>query len=298
MVKKNGISELPGTEIVAKNLRAVQTIYIAAMLEELKMFQVVDRLAQLFQLGILAVNRESAGRGLYKYLKETPLRLSETQRRNLFSITLGVAGGTDGAMVNREFNDLWLRFISSAATLKRERTRVESAGSTVDELSVKRAATDLARNLSLHGGGMALYAALELQQQIQKSIRLLSEPEIKSAYGARDAWQVIEQVATIDFAGAANASKFRTMAITGSTIISWLAANLSRLRPTTQRPLFRFGKSASAQAHLVEFQFSARASDNDLANACEQWLAVNGVTDDQIEQQLQTEKPIRGTTAT
>ena len=35
-------------EIVADNIRAVQAIYSAALLEELKAFQVVDRLVELF----------------------------------------------------------------------------------------------------------------------------------------------------------------------------------------------------------------------------------------------------------
>lgn len=274
-----------GNEIVAENLRAVQAIYVAAMLEELKLFQVVDRLAQLFQQGLLTLNRKSAGRSLYKYVRETPLRMSDIERRNLFSSTLGISGGTDGATINREFNDLWLRFISSVTALKRQSgsTDLESSKLTAtDELAVRRAARDLARNLSLHGGGMALYAALDLQKQIEMSIKLLSEPEVRSAYGARNIWQVIEQVATVELGGAANGNRYRTMATTGSTIISWLGANLSRLRPNTQRPFLRFRKSANPPGRLKEFQLSVKATDNDLASACEQWLAVNGVTDDQI----------------
>lgn len=274
-----------GNEIVAENLRAVQAIYVAAMLEELKLFQVVDRLAQLFQQGLLTLNRKSAGRSLYKYVRETPLRISDIERRNLFSSTLGISGGSDGATINREFNDLWLRFISSVAALKRQNgsTDLESSNLTAtDELAVRRAARDLARNLSLHGGGMALYAALDLQKQIEMSIKLLSEPEVRSAYGARDIWQVIEQVATVELGGAANGNRYRTMATAGSTIISWLAANLSRLRPNTQRPFLRFSKSANPQGRLKEFQLSVKATDNDLASACERWLAVNGVTDDRI----------------
>lgn len=293
MVTDRHISELPdlagGTEIVAENLRAVQTIYVAAMLEELKMFRVVDRLAQLFQLGILAVNRRSAGRSLYKYWRETPLRLSENERRNLYSTSFGIAGGTDEATVNRDFNDLWLRFISTVMAYKRqsEATELEPGVLATVELDVRRAAVELARNLSLHGSGVALYAALDLQKQIETSIKLLSDPDIKSAYGARDTWQVIDQVATIDLGGAANANRFRTMANSGSTIISWLATNVSKLRPNAQRAILRIKRSTNVQASLKELQFSAKSTDSELVNACEQWLAVNGVTDGQIEQHSQ-----------
>lgn len=291
MVKQNGTNELPdlarANEIIPKNLRAVQTIYIAAMLEELKMLQVVDRLAQLFLQGILTVNRGSAGRSLYNYWRESPLRLSESERRNLFSRILGTAGGTDGGTVNREFNDLWLRFITSIAAYKRqnESMSVDPGKSTPAELDVRRAARDLARNLSLYGSGVALYAALDLQKQIEMSMKLLTDPEIKSAYGARDAWQVIDQVATIDLGGAANASRFRSMANSGSTIISWLATNVSRLRPNAQRSILRI--ASNVPVRLKEFQFSARSTDSELVNACEQWLAVNGVTDGQIDEHSQ-----------
>jgi len=300
MVKRsNELQDLVGgTDIVAENLRAVQTIYIAAMLEELKLFQVVDRLAHLFQHGTLTVNRRSAGRSLYKYWRETPLRLSETERRNLYSSTLGIAGGTDGATVNRELNDLWLRFISSVAVFKRQTESTNPAQPvTAAELAVRKAALDLARNLSLHGGGIALFAASDLQKQIDTSIKLLSAPEIKAAYGARDVWQVIDQVATIDLGGAANATRYRTMATTGSTIISWLAANVSRLRPKAQRTILRFKKSPNVPARFREFQFSAKATDTDLVNACEQWLAVNGLMDEQIDQHSQPSVSARGTTA-
>jgi hypothetical protein len=299
MVKQSRKSQLAdlasGTAIVTEHLRAVQVIYVAAMLEELKLFQVVDRLAQLFQHGILTVNRRSAGRSLYNYWRETPSRLSETHRRDLFSSTLGIAGGSEGGTVNREFNDLWLRFVSNVAIYKRENVPT-SHEQTPADLEVRRAARDLARNLSLHGAGIALFAALDLQKQVEMSIKLLSDPEIRSAYGARDLWQVIDQVATIDLGGAANASRLRTMATAGSTIISWLATNVSKLRPNVQRPILRIRKSASVPTRLKEFQFSSRPSDSELANASEQWLAVNGVTDNQIDQHSQPGRSAHGTT--
>ena len=64
-------------EIVADNIRAVQSIYSAALLEELKAFQVIDRLVELFQQGGLPIGRGRAGRYLFKYWKESASRLSE-----------------------------------------------------------------------------------------------------------------------------------------------------------------------------------------------------------------------------
>src|SRR5262249_55688655 len=47
-------------QIVVDNIRAMQPIYFAAMLEELKVFQVVDKLVELFQNGVLPISRGAA----------------------------------------------------------------------------------------------------------------------------------------------------------------------------------------------------------------------------------------------
>lgn len=269
-------------EIVADNIRAAQVIYTAAMLEELKVFQVVDRLTQLFQLGLLTVNRRATGGSLYKYFKEAPLRLNETDRRNLYARTLGTPGGVDGAVVNREFNDLWLRFVSRVALLNRQR-ELETAAD-ANELALRRAARELAQNLSLHGWGMALFAAVDIQKQIAFAVKLLSDPEITSAYGTHDMWQVVDQVATMDLGGAANTTRYRTMAVTGATIISWLAANTAKLQNRNIRlPLIKIRKSASARRRQNELlKIATKPTEEDLLNACEQWLQVSGLSDEQI----------------
>lgn len=286
MRNQNTTSDLPDlgaqNEIIADNIRATQVIYFAAMLEELKVFQVVDRLTQLFQMGLLTVNRRSTGGNLYKYFKEAPLRLSEIDRRNLYARTIGVPGGSDGAVVNRGFNDLWLRFISRIAGLKRE-APIDMVIGEANELALRRAARELAQNLSLHGAGMAFYAAVDLQKEINFATKLLSDPEITSAYGAHDMWQVVDQVATIDLGGTADSHRYRTMAITGATIISWLAASVAKLQRNTRLPLVRIRRSAGTRPAKDELgKIGTKPTDADLVNSCEQWLSVSGLTDEQL----------------
>jgi len=285
-------------EIVADNIRATQVLYTAAMLEELKVFQVVDRLTQLFQHGLLTVNRRSTGSSLYKYFKEAPLRLSETERRNLYSSAIGVPGGVEGVVVNREFNDLWFRFASRVATLNRQ-NEVATSESENKELALRRAARDLAQNLSLHGAGMALYAAVDLQQQIVFAAKLLSDPEITAAYGTRDMWQVVDQVARIDLGGAANTHSYRTMATAGATIISWLAANAAKLHnKNTRFPLVKIRKAVANRPRQSErLEVATRPTDADLVNACEQWLAVSGLSDVQIDNFAKPRTEARTSTA-
>src|SRR5262249_3284025 len=150
----------------------------------------------------------------------------------------GIPGGNgSGGMVNRDFNDLWLRFVSSVSAFVRQdevdrllRSKVPSA---ISQQQVRKAARDLATNLSLHGYGMNYYAALDLQDQIRTMMRLLGDKDIRSAYGARDMWQVVDQVATLELGGAKTSSRFRTLASCGAIITAWLAKNVQRImRPT------------------------------------------------------------------
>jgi hypothetical protein len=264
-------------DIVADNIRAVQAIYSAALLEELKAFQVVDRLVELFQQGVLPIGRGRAGRNLFKYWKESPSRLSETERRSLYARVLGLPGGEADVVPNREFNDLWIRFLSSVAQLNGREQTTESTISKSEKVSaedIKAAARDLAINLSLHGFGFAGFAATELQKQIDDVIRLLSSPEIRTAYGSRDMWQVIEQVAANELGGARSGVRYRTMLVSGSTVIAWLAKNSRRLKPLAGASIISAKALTGSQRSRGEVRVTTNPTDRDLLEACQQWLAV------------------------
>jgi hypothetical protein len=249
----------------ATNIRAIQSIYAAAMLEELKLFQVADRLVELFQSGALPIARGVAGQQLYRYAKTSRDRLTAADRRTLYARTLGIGGHQTGARPNRDFGDLWMRFLTSVAALARQASVTDLLRLAED---VHSAGRDLAANLSGHGDGLTYYAARELNAQIELITELLSTPEIRSVYGARDLWQVVDKLAALELGGASNSTRHRTMATAGSTIIGWLArrardlARPSRLVlkvPVSARPSGRGG---------------ARPRDADLVAACEQWLSV------------------------
>ena len=262
-------------EIVADNIRAVQAIYSAALLEELKAFQVVDRLVKLFQQGALPIGRGRAGRNLFKYWKESATRLSEAERRHLYARALGLPGGEAEAVPNREFNDLWIRFLSSVANLSAREETTESTvvkSETVSSENIKAAARELAVNLSLHGYGWVGFAATELQKQIADITRLLSTPEIVAAYGARDMWQVIDQVAANELGGARSSVRYRTMLASGATVIAWLAKNSRRLNSVAGASII--STKALTGRSRGEVRVIVNPTDRDLLNACQQWLAV------------------------
>jgi hypothetical protein len=287
------LEDFADVEIVADNLKAMQALYFSAMLEDLRLFQVVDKLVDLFQQGQLPLGKGKAGDSLYVYWRKAVDRLSEVERRNLYGRAFGFPGGEPTlGTPNREFHDLWLRFVSAVSSFQRQLTVDDLLRSsipvTVSVEQVRKSGRDLAANLSLHGYGVAYFAATELQSQIKDAITLLSDPEIRNAYGARDMWQVIDQVATLELGGARNSVRYRTMATAGAIIIRWLADRSDLLASSSRAPLIdpdvlREG----APVRPIGTKPTTNPNDRDLVDACEQWLAVTGTPDARVEEYSQ-----------
>ena len=207
--KKHQVERLPDLvsregqhEIIADNIRALHPIYFAAMFDEMKAFQVLDRLVELFQSGILPVGSGRTGNDLFKYWKDAPLRISENERRDLYARVLGFPGGDAGTKPNREFNDLWIRFISSVAAFASQNTvgtviKIPTPEAPSQQL-VRKEGRELAANLSLHGYGWTTVAG-ELQSRSMRSLSC-SQRRDQGAYGARYV-AVIDRVADPSWAG-------------------------------------------------------------------------------------------------
>ncbi len=296
------LNDLVDNNIVAENVKVMGPMIVSAMFEELKVFQVVDRIVEQFQHGMLPIGSGPAGKLLYKYWREAPNRMSEQERKNFASITLGVPGGEPGGMINREFNDLWLRFVSSVSNFIRQ-TEVDNmlrarTASAISQQQVRKAARDLAGNLSLHGYGMAHYAGRELKSQMQGIIDLLGDAEIRGCFGAKDMWQVVDQVATYELGGARTSSRYRTLATCGTIITAWLAKNVDRIT-TSAGPIIDISQVRFPDTSR-DHKATSNPNDYDLVNACELWLADTATSDNQVEELSQpreapqmTSKPIQ-----
>ncbi|MXP40723.1 hypothetical protein GRI75_03545 [Altererythrobacter soli] len=273
--------------VVAENVYLMGPMIFASMFEELKAFQVVDKLIELSQRGHISLPRGKAGTQLYEYWRQAPNRMSEVERQTFYAMTLGMPTGQPGAQVNTDFQDLWLRFVSSVSSLVRE-NRVDqlirsSLPVSVNQQQVKKSARDLVANMSLYGYGMAYYAAIDLQKQINEMIQLLSDPDVKSSFGARDMWGVIDQIAQVELGGARNSSKYRTLATSGAIITRWLGDNLDRLRDPTL-PVLELKAIENPPARLLGQSATSHPTDYDLINACELWLADSALDDMRVEQ--------------
>jgi hypothetical protein len=270
--------------------RLMGSFICASAFEELKAFQVVDKLIELSQRGELPLIRGAAGTQLYNYWREAPNRMSENERQTFYAMTLGLPTGQPGVAVNSDFQDLWLRFVSSVSTLVRE-SRVDqllrsALPIAVNQQQVKKAARDLAINMSSRGYGMVFYAAVDLQKQINEMIALLQDSELRAAFGARDMWGVIDQIAQTELGGARNSSKYRMLATSGAIITTWMANHIDRLRDPTL-PMIEMREVENPPSRLSGQSAISHPTDYDLVNACEMWLADSAMGEEHIDQMSQ-----------
>ncbi|MEZ4225300.1 MAG: hypothetical protein R3B13_30390 [Polyangiaceae bacterium] len=242
-----GVLEVGATPsaIRADNLRAASVLYRAAALEELRFFAVADRIADHFASGKLptgAAGRQSA----LKYVRERGQALSEDERRRMYGHVLGDSGA---ATPNTAFPALLARFIGAVEDYDRQATAAallakQGKKVAVNRDGVHRAARDLAQNLSNRSYGAPSFAASALAAHIRRATELLSHPDVLSAYGAKDMWQVVDKVARTDLGATVDASKQRTLAEAGSQLIDWLAE--------VSQPLETSGGASAVETSLVK----------------------------------------------
>lgn len=166
---------------------------------------------------------ETHGRtaALQEPLSTDGARSVESARASLYARVMGVPGGSaDQTASNREFEGLWLRFVSAVALFARQP----------------------------HLAGFAAGAAQGLAD----------EARARLAQGPRHAWDVAGAVAAPEPGGGAGTARERALALAGGEILERLGA---------------LGAHAGGLAH----------SENSLLDACEMWLAVTGVRDDEVE---------------
>ena len=295
------LEEAVDIDIIQENLNAVQAIYFSYQLEEMRLYQVVERIVELFRQGLLPLGRSRVGDYLYRYYQKAAERINEGERRDLYFRCFGAPGGNPNAgEPNREFNELWLRFVSAVSSFSRQltvdqllRTKVPMS---VSQEQVRKAGRDLGANLSRNGYGIAYFAATEMQKSILEFRDVLSDPDLRNVFGARDMWQVVEIVNANYLGGSRNTHRFRTQSRNGAIIIRWIANHVQRLS-NVAGPVLMTDQIVNAHMRpaAADHKPTVEPSDWDLVNACEQWLAVGGVQDASIEQYAQPiEAPMAG----
>jgi hypothetical protein len=221
--------------------------------------------------------------------------VSEAARRMTYTRVLGVPGGevSREAPPNRAFQDLFLRFLASISEYDRQRrigdvvaARRDDALSLTGE-QVRKAGRDLAANVSLFGYGGTFFVAQRMAKQIERNLRILSVPEILSAYGVQGPFQVIERVCASDFGGTVpNIVRHRTMAEAGKGLLDIIAATTPAWVGGSGRDLFTDPFDVEQPTYPVKPGTPATAdipleTQQKMMRFVEHWLAVNGIKDEQ-----------------
>lgn len=287
---------LPGTsddagadgELNGANISAVGTIYAIALLEKTFLFKAVEQMCHHdYMHGLLPIGYDGAGKLLDAYYWDAKDRYSEAERASHYARILGMPGGEVSKAVkpNREFESLFMRFIASVAEYDRQRrvadildTRRRSVSLSGEQ--VRTAANSLAKNVSLYGWASTHFIARRLNAQLSRAIEIVKHPQIQKAFGVTNPWQVVERIAMNEFGVTPNITKFRTMAEASKSVFDLLA-----------RKTREMATASSSRPFLYEYDTAAgdygrgdltQQETQELLRNVQQWLAVNGVADDQV----------------
>ncbi len=275
-------------QIVADNIRAVGTLAGCYYLEKLRVIDVVDRVTEVFFNGMLPIGFDSTGRALHDYYWSREDRLTPHERMSIFSRVLGVAGGDISKEVqpNKEYDPATNSFLASVAEYDRQRraTTIFAAGPGQRPLTflgeyVRKTGNDVARNATLYGYGGTQFAARLIAEAVNKAFEILSMPAILRAYGVTSPYQVIERVAANDWHTQVNVVRYKTSADVVKNVYDILAKNANVWSKSNGDPLFSEPEPGAG----AKIKGDLDADQNKLFTYAQQWLAVNGMQDTQVE---------------
>jgi hypothetical protein len=274
-------------EIVAENIKAVSMVYASYQLDVgMRMIDVVDRINEVFHNGQLPIGFDAAGKALDDYNWSAEDRMNASIRRTHYSRVLGSAGGdvSKDVLPNTQFESLFIRFLSSLAEYDRQQ-RVADLVANIRPQNlaseyVRKAGRDLAANLSLYGWAATQFAARRLRGHIEVALGILNQPSVQSAYGATNLYQVIERVSSSEFNTTPNIVKYRTMAEAGKGLIDLIAKYHFVWNKSNGIPVFDEPETTGEIGGVDKTSFFTLT---------QQWLAVNGIKDAQVDQYSEPE---------
>lgn len=200
------ISDWTDDEVAQDGVRAAGTLYAAAVLEELALIELVERLNELNQEKMLSIGAGEASNLLHTFWDKGYKRMPAKRRAKLYEQVFGGGDASTDDASNDAFGELWSSLVSALA----DGSPQSSA-----------AAAALRDNLAEHTDETTTRAATELRATLAELSVVLSDMELRTAYNADDMWQVVEN-ATTELGGQADVQGARTRAISGATIMRHL----------------------------------------------------------------------------
>lgn len=280
-------SEAVPLEVEPQNIECIATICPAKHLDQMRLFDVVDRITELYMNGLLPIGGDAAGTELDDYHWSSEDRLTAPQRYSVYARTLGSPGGDVSKEVqpNKSWELLFLRFVSSLAEYDRQRRVADiiatTQSSTLTSEQIRKSGRELASNASLYGWGGAHSAARRLRDHVVRALAILSLPQIQKVYGVSSPYQVIERVAMNEFGQAPNIVKYRTMAEASKVILRLVAKYAGAWNSNTGRPLFLSPNAPQLGSDIPP------EDEHRLVMEAQNWLAVNGIANEQVDKMSQ-----------
>lgn len=200
------ISDWTDDEVAQDSVRATGTLYASAVLEELALIELVERLNELNQDKMLSIGAGEASNLLHRFWDKGYKRMPPKRRARIYARVFGGGDTTAEAEPNDAFAELWKALVTALADGSPE---------------TMAAAAALRDNLAEHTDEATTKAAGELRATLAELSEVLSDMELRTAYKADDMWQVVDN-ATSELGGEADVQSARTRALAGGIILRHL----------------------------------------------------------------------------
>lgn len=227
----------PATKDDQAQIRAIAPLYLAAQLEETGLLSAVETLSGLAISGALRGDLGSAAQLIENFWQGRNDRFHEKERRALFVRLFGAEQPEDAAYLpakqgaNASFESLMIDLTESLYKLD-EQSLGGRYGNIHSQNRLAIAARMLAENLLHRGGGMTAFAAKEILTTIQDAVRILQQPPVQRAFGARSMWSAVRVISTRYLRLNPEVSSLVTRGKSGLVILTWLAESLPHLNLT------------------------------------------------------------------
>lgn len=237
-------------ELDPTNMQIFSLVYAIAQGEEFGTFRTVDTLAENWVNGLLATQFDTGGKLLDNWFWTRKDRMTEAERRMMYTRMLGMAGGEvpKDIQPNTEFNDRFWTFLAAIAEFDRQ-TRIADlftgslAGNSGQSLAmtmenVRQKGHDLGANMTVYAYGYPHYGARRANDDFTNAFSILQNPIIQNILGVTTPYQVIERTYIANYGKAPDIVRLRTMAVSGKAVLDIVARNAPAWTNQTGLPLF------------------------------------------------------------
>lgn len=217
--------------VTSERVIAVGDLYYIFQHERLGLFRVVRKLQELFRAGTVRLSGGPGAYGLYQFDRRDVLRYTHRDRRSAYRRVLGygMAPVPPGARPNADFHRMFTHFVNQVTLFWRDKRisdviRERAADPSFGSIAiVRRAGLDLRNNMKFASFGHLNVLRVEVMQVLDEAFRILESEDIRSLFGADNAWDVVEEVLIRYFNEQLVTSPRQRMAVAGRDILRWLA---------------------------------------------------------------------------